>query len=136
MVSGLVTSPEDHPRICLLDASPISMASKLLMSIMKFLGWWSYGEFSRRASGLVLHDDVLGEVAEVDLGVDFEVRGLVLGHGLGLVVGHVGVVGALDGLVGRLTVAGADAGQVDAELLGGAQQVVVLVGHLGPLALL
>jgi hypothetical protein len=29
-----VTSPEDQPRICLDDARPISMASKLLMSIM------------------------------------------------------------------------------------------------------
>ena len=33
-------------------------------------------------------------------------------------------------------VAGAHAGEVDAELLGGAQQVVVLVAHLGALALL
>ena len=31
MVSGLVTSPEDQDRICLDDASPILMASKLLM---------------------------------------------------------------------------------------------------------
>jgi hypothetical protein len=34
MVSGFVTSPDDHARICLEDASPISIASKLLMSIM------------------------------------------------------------------------------------------------------
>ena len=33
MVSGLVTSPELHERICLEEARPISMASKLLMSI-------------------------------------------------------------------------------------------------------
>src|SRR5438270_4579542 len=33
MVSGLVTSPELQERICLEDARPISMASKLLMSI-------------------------------------------------------------------------------------------------------
>jgi hypothetical protein len=33
MVSGLVTSPLDQDLICLLDASPILMASKLLMSI-------------------------------------------------------------------------------------------------------
>jgi hypothetical protein len=29
----LVTSPDDQLRICLLDASPISIASKLLISI-------------------------------------------------------------------------------------------------------
>src|SRR5215831_14174290 len=33
MVSGLVTSPEDQSRICLLDASPIRIASNSLMSI-------------------------------------------------------------------------------------------------------
>src|ERR671926_269406 len=33
MVSGFVTSPDDQSRICLLDASPIRMASKSLMSI-------------------------------------------------------------------------------------------------------
>src|SRR6266699_3620345 len=33
MVSGFVTSPEDQSRICLLDASPMRMASKSLMSI-------------------------------------------------------------------------------------------------------
>src|SRR5918997_7155955 len=33
MVSGFVTSPLDHERICLEDARPISIASKLLMSI-------------------------------------------------------------------------------------------------------
>src|SRR3954469_25675878 len=33
MVSGFVTSPEDQSRICLLEASPIRIASKSLMSI-------------------------------------------------------------------------------------------------------
>jgi len=33
MVSGLVTSPEDQSRIYLLEASPIRIASKSLMSI-------------------------------------------------------------------------------------------------------
>src|SRR6267142_3789388 len=33
MVSGFVTSPDDQSRICLLDASPMRMASKSLMSI-------------------------------------------------------------------------------------------------------
>src|SRR5918996_4247416 len=38
MVSGFVTSPLDQDRICLLDASPILMASKLLMSINSVSG--------------------------------------------------------------------------------------------------
>src|ERR671926_1224557 len=33
MVSGFVTSPDDQSRICLLDARPIRIASKSLMSI-------------------------------------------------------------------------------------------------------
>src|SRR6266516_5647307 len=33
MVSGFVTSPDDQSRICLLDASPMRIASKSLMSI-------------------------------------------------------------------------------------------------------
>src|SRR2546423_3457409 len=33
MVSGLVTSPLDHERICFEEARPMLMASKLLMSI-------------------------------------------------------------------------------------------------------
>src|SRR5437763_8034363 len=37
MVSGLVTSPDDQSRICLLDASPIRMASNSLMSIKALL---------------------------------------------------------------------------------------------------
>src|SRR5918992_2900119 len=44
MVSGFVTSPEDQSRICLLDASPIRMASKSLMSI-KVLPWSLFLEF-------------------------------------------------------------------------------------------
>src|SRR5438477_7465672 len=36
MVSGFVTSPEDQSRICLLDARPIRIASKSLMSIKCF----------------------------------------------------------------------------------------------------
>ena len=46
------------------------------------------------------------------------------------------VLGAVGRLVGRLAVGRAHAGEVDAELLGGAQQVVVLVAHLGARALL
>src|SRR5918997_5112094 len=33
MVSGFVTSPDDQSRICLLDARPMRIASKSLMSI-------------------------------------------------------------------------------------------------------
>src|SRR6266699_1832347 len=36
IVSGFVTSPEDQSRICLLEASPIRIASKSLMSIKVF----------------------------------------------------------------------------------------------------
>src|SRR5206468_1204117 len=57
--------------------------------------------------------------------------GLVIGLRVGL--GLLRLLGLL--LVGR-RLAGADAGEVDAELLGGAQQVVVLVAHLGARALL
>src|SRR5919112_4062555 len=104
MVSGFVTSPLDHERICFEDARPISMASKLLMSI-------KVGSSLLVAVG---HD--------VDGGVDVVSVG---GRG---VVGHAGVA-LLDllllGLVGRFVrrgpVAGAHAGQVDAELLCRAQ---------------
>jgi len=37
MVSGFVTSPELQARICLEEARPISIASKLLMSSKMFL---------------------------------------------------------------------------------------------------
>src|SRR6187549_641921 len=37
MVSGLVTSPDDQSRICLLDARPIRIASNSLISIKALL---------------------------------------------------------------------------------------------------
>src|SRR3712207_6488207 len=102
MVSGFVTSPLDQERICLEDARPISIASKLLMSITGF--------------PLLL----VGDLADGDVLVD------VLGVRRGGVVGHA-LVALLDlgllGLVSRLAVGGAHAGEVDAELLGRAQQV-------------
>src|SRR5918997_3184866 len=117
MVSGLVTSPEDQDRICLDDARPISIASKLLMSIKGFSAF-SLGPVLLVLGGLAgLREDLL--VARQRLWVD-GVRdvlvagvagrpGLALGHGLPL------------GLVGRAVAvggpAGADAGEVDAELL-------------------
>src|SRR5436190_20176076 len=47
MVSGLVTSPEDHSRICFAEARPIRIASKSLMSInasapVHAERWWWY----------------------------------------------------------------------------------------------
>src|SRR3954454_23423230 len=128
MVSGLVTSPEDQDRICLDDARPISIASKLLMSIKVSV-----------PSLLVRVLLVLGGLA--GLREDRFVARHRLGvHRVGdvLVAGVAGRAGlALDdllllGLVGRAVAArrpaaGAHAGEVDAELLGGPQQVVVLV---------
>src|SRR5438067_1703659 len=45
MVSGFVTSPEDQSRICLLEASPIRIASKSLMSIKSLLSPYLVFEF-------------------------------------------------------------------------------------------
>ncbi len=59
-----------------------------------------------------------------------------LGRLLGGRLARVGGVFALGGLVGRLAVGRAHAGEVDAQLLGGAQEVVVLLAHLGAGALL
>src|ERR687885_241910 len=66
MVSGLVTSPELQERICLEEARPISMASKLLMSIMRFLGsgrWEGAGAGRVGRSGLRV--EVLGGPEQV-----------------------------------------------------------------------
>src|SRR3954470_19179126 len=105
MVSGFVTSPELQLRICLEDARPISMASKLLMSIIQLLG-------------LLAVDGGL-DVAGVRLCFVFCLAGFAFWDF------------GFFGFVGGLAVGGADAGEVDAELFGGAQQVVVLVAHLG-----
>src|SRR5919202_4936394 len=128
MVSGLVTSPELQERICLEEARPILMASKLLMSIMRFLGsgrWEGAGAGRVGRSGLRL--DVLGE----RLGGGVRLDGSVA-LGLNLLLGLL----ALDGLVVGLAVGGPHAREVDAELLGGPEQVVVLLAQLGLLALL
>src|SRR3954451_24151454 len=100
MVSGFVTSPELQARICFEDARPISMASKLLMSIMRLLGLVRLG----------------GDVAEVDVCVCVDVGVL---EGLGGLVRRagVGVVGGLGLLVGRVAVRRAHAAEVDAQLL-------------------
>src|SRR4051812_10513971 len=105
MVSGLVTSPEDHDRICLEDASPISMASKLLMSIkaLAFVRSWSC------LLGVVAHDvlrvgrdRVVGH-AQV-AGLDDLVRLVVLGEADGL--GLLGLLGVLVVVGGRGRVSG------------------------------
>src|ERR671933_2215813 len=105
MVSGFVTSPLDHERICLEDARPISIASKLLMSI-------------KAVSSLLVGLAGLGE----DLLVAFQDLRL---HGLADVLVRVVAGGALLalldhellGLVGRVggSVGAADAREVDAE---------------------
>src|SRR5215471_9893614 len=123
MVSGLVTSPEDQSRICLLEASPIRIASKSLMSINSVpslfdfrVGQLDFAEradlfldlFLRLVGGGHLH--VL-EVAERLVRGQLQLAGLV--HAL---------LALLRFLPGRLARGGAQrAGrQVDAELLGGA----------------
>src|SRR3954468_2361736 len=105
------------------------MASKLLVSIMRFLGWrWGWGW----GWGLLLFDGL--EVAGGQLG-----HRLLVGCGLGVLgFGGALVLGLLllDLLVGGLAVGGAHATEVDAELLGGPEQVVVLLAQLRALALL
>src|SRR6266487_5575214 len=109
MVSGFVTSPELQLRICLEDARPISMASKLLMSITCLL------------SLLAVHG---GRLDVAGVGLVFVCR-----HAL-CALFDLGVLG----LVGGLAVGGAYAGEVDAEFFGGAEQVVVFVAHFGACA--
>src|SRR5215207_6670411 len=104
MVSGFVTSPELQERICFEEARPISIASKLLMSIMGL--------------GLSFRGLVLGQVLIADDGCP---RRVTVDRGLG------GVLVDLDRLVGGRAVGRAHAGEVDAQLLGRAQEVVVLV---------
>src|SRR3954454_12231755 len=102
MVSGFVTSPEDHDRICLDDASPISMASKLLMSIKAMLSFesesWSWPGLLGGGRVVVVEDDVLGVGgdgvvghAEVALGDDL-VR-LVVGGQVAVALGLLGLLG-------------------------------------------
>src|SRR5437764_7071600 len=69
MVSGLVTSPELQDRICLDEASPISMASKLFMSINSVPQLCS----SNFEPLLVLFEDAFG-LARVDVRVEHGVR--------------------------------------------------------------
>src|ERR671932_310846 len=94
MVSGLVTSPLDHERICFEEARPMEIASKLLMSIISSASVLFLYVFSVLLRGRFLR---LPAVAfRLDL---------------------------LLGLVGRSGARRPDAREVDAELLGRPQQV-------------
>src|SRR5919108_4332786 len=102
MVSGFVTSPWLQLRIFFEEARPISMASKLLMSICPSGSLFLYlrlflGAGAVRAAALSLGD-----------------------HLLLALVGRTGAVAPL----------GAHAGEVDAELLGRPQQLVVLLAQV------
>src|SRR4051812_36721715 len=125
MVSGLVTSPELQLRICFEEARPISMASKLLMSINACL-CSKRGGFAQSSVGSVAGLFGRGLGGFQGLGVD--------GLGVALAIRRIGVVGGLGLLVGRVGVVRPHARQVDAELLGSTEEVVVLLAHLGPLA--
>src|SRR5215213_1682424 len=107
MVSGFVTSPLDHERICFEDARPISMASKLLMSItgcsLLLVGGQDVAD--RGVLSCVFLD--VSRVGRVGVGrlalFAFRDLGLfaLVGRGVGVAVGA------------------AHAREVDAELLGG-----------------
>src|SRR5215208_3913658 len=105
MVSGFVTSPLDHERICFEDARPISMASKLLISIT--------GVPLLLVGGLAVGDDLDGvlDVFRVRCGGVGGHAGLARLHDLlFLLVG--GLAGVARRLVGGGAVAGANAGEV------------------------
>ena len=84
IVSGFVTSPEDQSRICLLEASPIRIASKSLMSIKVLLSPYSVFEFKVNKANVAERADFF--------------FGLLLGHRLHR---HVGIVEVAERLVGR-----------------------------------
>src|SRR2546428_204923 len=140
MVSGLVTSPEDQSRICLLEASPIRIASKSLMSI-KFLLSPSVFEFKVNKVCVAHRADfgvgfLLGHRRLGDLDV-LEITERLVGRHCELAVDVDPLLSFL-GLLGRGLAA--DSAQragreVDAELLGGPQKLVLLLAHLDLAAL-
>src|SRR6266540_7507101 len=125
MVSGFVTSPEDQSRICLLEASPIRMASKSLMSI-KWVPSLLY--FRVRQPRLAYRADFflylfLGLLLRRELDVGEVAQRLVRGQ-LQL-AGFVSAVLAFLDLLPRGLPRGRaqrSRGEVDAELLGRAEQ--------------
>src|SRR5918997_6063093 len=102
MVSGFVTSPLDQERICLEDARPISMASKLLMSItgvpLLLVGGVAVGN----------HFDGVLDVLRVRRGGVVGHADLALFHDLFLLLVG-GLAGVARRLVGRGAIAGAHA---------------------------
>src|SRR5436309_14532833 len=126
MVSGFVTSPDDQSRICLLDASPMRIASKSLMSIKLLLYVCGFGQRSCLFFGLLGRGRLRG-----DLDVGQVVERLVGRHGE-LAVLVDALLAFLDLLGGGLARRGAQRSrrEVDPELLGGAEQLVVLLAHL------
>src|SRR5918996_1834573 len=140
MVSGFVTSPEDQSRICLLEASPIRIASKSLISIKfsaapLFTLDFEICHFAcerahlgvrlllRRLSGRQLD---VREVVERLVGGERELPGLV-----------DALLPLLQLLRGRLARGRAEGPgrQVDAELLCRPQELVLLLAYLDLLAL-
>src|ERR687887_606509 len=128
MVSGLVTSPDDQSRICLDDASPIRMASNSLMSINSYrsLSLFNFHvcQFFCERPGLRF-----GLLLRVFLRGDFhvgQVTELLVGGQRQLLARLVDALLSFLGLLGRrLPRGGAERArrEVDAELLGGPQQL-------------
>src|SRR5919197_5816152 len=138
MVSGLVTSPEDQSRICLDDASPMRMASNSLMSIkaLPLLLYFYVRQLVCERTGLCLCF-FLRVLFRADLDVA-QVAERLVRRERQLLARLVDALLALLGLLGGgLPRGGAERArrEVDAELLGGPQQLVVLLAHLDLLAL-
>ena len=113
IVSGLVTSPEDQLRIFFGEVRPISMASKSLMSMWaSLLGSVRVRRGGGRSGGT--EADFFASAFSAQLRL----------QGLEPLLSDLLTV-----LVSGLAVLGADPGEVDAELFGGAEQLVLLLFH-------
>src|SRR5262245_28223965 len=151
MVSGFVTSPDDQSRICFDDASPIRIASKSLISIKSFPSLANAVYRGRvRRSVVELEVDEVGLTERPGLLLDLlfdllvrrqldvvEVAECLVGRKRQLAVLVDPLLALLELLGGRLARGGAErAGrEVDAELLRGPQELVVLLAHLDLAAL-
>src|SRR3954466_7950894 len=151
MVSGLVTSPEDQDRICLDDARPISIASKLLMSIKVsvpslLVRSYSSSEGSPASArisslpatasgstGSAMYSSLVSPVVPASPSTTSCSSASSAAPSPPAAPPPAPSAAAA---APPRPAAGAHAGEVDAELLGGPQQVVVLVAHLGAGALL
>src|SRR5918999_1409794 len=134
IVSGFVTSPEDQSRICLLEASPIRIESNSLMSGPRLETSIRFSSPSLSQSVQFVSSSLFGRLELNRLAALDEL--LVGGeHELAFVLG---VRAALLDLLGRrLARRGADRArrEVDAELLGRAEELVVLLADLDLAAL-